>query len=125
MDEDSKSRPGMEFIAEIPSGTSIKFWGDYVWIAHPDHPMRRIRPDGVIEEVPSGTVVRFTCAGASIAEPGKPFRETEVTDSSGCVYAGLGIPAPKDGEVRHDGGNVYVWAENLNTWIQTRYAEDG
>jgi hypothetical protein len=49
---------------------------------------------------------------------------TEVKESSGCVYADLGIPEPAHGEVRRNGGNTYVWDDKLKTWVQTKYAED-
>jgi hypothetical protein len=49
---------------------------------------------------------------------------TEVTPSSGNIYADLGIPEPADGEVRRDGKNTYVWSAALAVWIQTKYEDD-
>jgi hypothetical protein len=40
-----------EFLAEIPDGASIKVWGSYILISHPDHPLKQINPDGSIEIV--------------------------------------------------------------------------
>jgi hypothetical protein len=48
----------------------------------------------------------------------------DVTDSSGNVYADLGIPEPKHGEVKRNGDDTYVWDSGLKVWVQTRYAED-
>lgn len=38
-----------EFMTEIPDGSSIKAWGGYVFIMHPDHPLKSIGPDGRVE----------------------------------------------------------------------------
>lgn len=33
-------------------------------------------------------------------------------------------PRPKDGEVRREGGNTFVWSSYLDVWVQTAYAEE-
>lgn len=38
-----------EFITEVPDGSSVKFTRDgTIYIAHPEHPVKRIDPDGTI-----------------------------------------------------------------------------
>jgi len=51
-DREPKIREGMEFVCEIPAGASIRYGADgTLYIAHPDHPLRMVRPGGKVEEV--------------------------------------------------------------------------
>jgi hypothetical protein len=56
--------------------------------------------------------------------PERSMTMTNVTPSSGSVYADLGLSDPGHGEVYRDGENTYVWDATLRTWVQTKYAED-
>lgn len=49
---------------------------------------------------------------------------TDITPSSGDIYADLDLPKPRDGEVRRDGDDTYVWSGKLEAWVQTKYAGD-
>lgn len=51
MDEPT-ARPGARFIAEVPEGSELRAFGDFIVVVHPDHPPRMFDLNG--EEVPLG-----------------------------------------------------------------------
>jgi len=40
---------------------------------------------------------------------------SSITNSSGCVYRDLGLPAPTDGDVHYGGDKRYIWRDSQ--WV--------
>lgn len=46
-------RPGTKLLASYPTGgpPELKRWGDRVLVAHPDHPLSSVEPDGTLKPI--------------------------------------------------------------------------